>query len=106
MQTAHISIGRTNDKGTQVLTPTAWDRFRAEVRNALRLATSGQVFAGEWSGTTHDERGVSEESAHFQTVGDVIYSDQLRATLADIAAIYGQRSVALTLGTSELIERN
>ena len=31
---------------------------------------------------------------------------QLRATLADIATIYGQRSVALTLGMSELIERN
>lgn len=105
MQTAHASIGRTNGAdASRILTPRAWDTFRADVRDALRLASHAVMFAGEWSGTTRDEVGISEESAHFQTVAESIDAAFLRDALGIIAHRYGQRHIALTLGASELVD--
>lgn len=115
MKTATVTIGRnTNNTPITPLWPSEWENFIDRVTAALRVfeveANAGDDTWTEIHLGTGNWNNVPEESAKitvFYTAEDSSREqraiDELKQTLALLSHIFQQDAIALSLGTSELI---
>lgn len=84
-----------------------WTEFQQAVSDALWSTSSGTHAA--WTERhygTADWEGVTEESAKISLLGaDFTHVVALRSRLETIRGMYAQDAIALSVGTSDLIER-
>lgn len=95
-----VSIGR--NLGTVPMASDLWDTYCADTLRAVRQCSSAIHYLGLGEGI-YD--GMTEDS--FTLVGSVYRDsiDRLAYALGVLAETYGQDSVAMSVGTTELVAR-
>src|SRR5437660_1215533 len=98
-QVVFVTIGR--NIGLEPMSRQKWRSFRQATRLVL-VATVGSPdfeivgFGGRWG-------GVAEMAAVFVVLRRVVRVELLRERLKELAASYGQETIALAIGGSELL---
>lgn len=94
-----VSVG--GSKQGQPMTDETWGRLQRSVRNALANTVGPVAFATLGESTW---QGVSERSYVASVLAPKLDTlDRLRSLLRQLADVYGQEAVALTVGHSSLI---
>lgn len=108
--TATIGIGRAIGRPAAAtlgdalgnLTPSAWTDFQSAV--LATLASVGAHVHSHTVGAGIDEVGAREDCATFVASVPSASVPELAGWLAHLARIYGQRSIALTIGETTFVE--
>lgn len=102
MQSVMVTIGR--NVGNVPMSDETWDSFQNDVSAALYANVANDDSWLETSTGWGEWDGVRETNARLALLAaDTSHVDTLRATLATLAAKYGQDAVALAIGESELV---
>jgi hypothetical protein len=101
MRAVTVTIGR--NVGDDPLPAEAWNDYVAATRRAFDAATSERwaiaPYRGSWEGVHEDAM------IYFGAlIDDPNAATALRVILANLAGYYGQETVGLAIGTSELVE--